>query len=233
MNQFTGLLGLQGTPWAGALAGVGQGLLAAGSGGNFGQGLTGGIQDWRQQQMQRQQMQREQEMFEFQRRKYEADQQAAAQAQQQQAAQAEAVKKWAATDPRVAPYADVLMANPSAAYDVLAKFAQPADQFKPNVEEFYVDGKKVKGYLDENRQLVKVGDEVPLYKPEGAGIQVDTNGDGVPDITIGGSGIHGKPTESNAQALFRGTLIGQAMDEIQSIADQGFPNISPGRMTWC
>lgn len=126
MNQFTGLLGLQGSPWQGALAGVGQGLLAAGSGGNFGQGLTGGIQDWRQQQMQRQQMQREQELFEFQRRKYEADQAAAAQAQQQQAAQAEAVKKWATTDPRVAPYADVLTANPSAAYDVLAKYVEPA-----------------------------------------------------------------------------------------------------------
>lgn len=72
--------------------------------------------------------------------------------------------------------------------------------------------------------------EGPRFKDQGSGIEIDTNGDGIPDISIGGGGVGGKPTESNAQALFRGTLLGQAMDEIQAVADSGFANISPGRM---
>lgn len=124
-RPFAGLLGLQGTPWAGALAGLGSGLLSAGSGGNFGQGFTGGIQNWQQQMAERQRMQQDQELFDLRRQQMEAEQQAAAITQQQKDAQAAAVKKWVTTDPRVAPYADALMANTDAAYEMLAKLSEP------------------------------------------------------------------------------------------------------------
>jgi hypothetical protein len=120
----------------------------------------------------------------------------------------------------------LMAAGPQVGFDLLGQqmFSEP-DKFKPNVEEFYVDGKKVKGYLDENRQLVRVGDEVPLYKPEGAGIQLDTNGDGVPDITIGGGGM--KPlSDATSQMTLRATMIDDAQ---KSLAEINFDNVSAGK----
>lgn len=103
--------------------------------------------------------------------------------------------------------------------------APKADKFKPNVQEFFVDGQKVKGYLDENNQLVTVGDRVPLYKPEGEGIQVDTNGDGIPDVTIGGKGM--KPmSDAASQQTLRATLID---DATKAIGEINFDNVSAGK----
>jgi hypothetical protein len=44
-------------------------------------------------------------------------------------------------------------------------FAAPKE-FKPNVEEFFENGQRVKGYLDQNGNLVKVGDSAPMFAPQ-------------------------------------------------------------------
>lgn len=49
--------------------------------------------------------------------------------------------------------------------DVLSKAPDP---FKPNVEEFYENGQRVKGYLDKDGNLVKVGDAAPMFAPQQA-----------------------------------------------------------------
>jgi hypothetical protein len=49
--------------------------------------------------------------------------------------------------------------------DVLSK---APDAFKPEVGEFYENGQRVKGYLDQQGNLVKVGDSAPLFAPQQA-----------------------------------------------------------------
>jgi hypothetical protein len=51
------------------------------------------------------------------------------------------------------------------ALGLATEFATP-EQFKPNVEEFFENGQRVKGYLDQNGNLVKVGDSAPMFAPQ-------------------------------------------------------------------
>jgi hypothetical protein len=55
------------------------------------------------------------------------------------------------------------------------------------------------------------------------GIQVDTNGDGTPDIVVGGKGMK-PPTESQAKAANQYTLLNGALDDLEKTVGEGDVN---------
>jgi hypothetical protein len=61
---------------------------------------------------------------------------------------------------------------------------------------------------------------------QSGGIQVDTNGDGTPDITVGGKGM-APPTATAGSANVRGLLIQQGLEDL---ANTNFDNVSPAKM---
>jgi hypothetical protein len=58
------------------------------------------------------------------------------------------------------------------------------------------------------------------------GIQVDTNGDGTPDITVGGKGM-APPTATAGQANVRGLLVQQGLEDIANV---DFDKVSAGKI---
>jgi hypothetical protein len=58
------------------------------------------------------------------------------------------------------------------------------------------------------------------------GIQVDTNGDGTPDITVGGKGM-AAPTATAGSANVRGLLINQGLEDLAKV---DFTKVSPSKM---
>lgn len=212
------------SPNWGAIAQILGSALAAPQG-QWAQGAQQGAQQYQGMQQQRtEQAYREQQM-EFQRQ--EAAQRTAE--LQRKAQSDEGYKTLVGNLPGLTPEqrAYYMSAGAQIGYPLLGDqlFPKQPDAFKPNVEEFYLNGQKVKGYLDQSGQLVTVGDSVPLYKPEGAGIQVDTNGDGVPDITIGGGGMKPLSGEASQQTL-RAGMIDQAT---KALGEINFDNVSAGK----
>jgi hypothetical protein len=63
-------------------------------------------------------------------------------------------------------------------------------------------------------------------KPSGGGVQVDTNGDGNPDITVGGPGMK-PPNATQATHNIKALLLSQGLDDIANV---NFANVSPAKM---
>jgi hypothetical protein len=65
------------------------------------------------------------------------------------------------------------------------------------------------------------------FKPEGAGIQVDTNGDGVPDITIGGAGMP-KLTEAQSKDTGWAARLDGAITDMAAAESSGYDPTAGG-----
>jgi hypothetical protein len=153
---------------AGGLRGVGQALMAWGSGRPelVGQAFSGGLDAFNQDQARREAQARDDELFGMQVEEHQAGK-----TERQRKLDAEAKAKAdsdAAIDRLVqagaldAAEGDAMKAGVGG----LGDFMKEPDAFKPDITEFFgPNNTKYKGYLDENGEIKKVGESAPLYEP--------------------------------------------------------------------
>lgn len=97
----------------------------------------------------------------------------------------------------------------------------PKDPEAPTIKDFYEGGKIIqKQWNPQTKAWDQVGSG-DRWKPESdnGGIQIDTNGDGVPDIVVGGK--MKPPTESQSKAANQYTLLNTALSGIEKMMGEG------------
>lgn len=205
--------------WADYALGIGLGLLG---GRNPQEGLATGLGLAQRMNSDRRAQERDDELFDFRRQQDEREtakeQRDLTTTQQQTAARNAAIDAMPNLSPELKAWAKAGGEIPNS-----VMFPQAE---RPDLTTFYEGDQQYQGYLGPDNKPVRVTANSPRWKNEtSAGIQVDTNGDGVPDITIGGAGM--KPLTGDAsQQTLRATLIDQATKDIEGI---NFDNVSPAK----
>ena len=106
--------------------------------------------------------------------------------------------------------------------------AFPDPESAPTVKDFYQGGEVIqKQWNPQIGQWEAVG-QGPRWAPksESDGIQVDYNGDGMPDLVIGGK--MKPPTEAQTKSANQFTLLGNALEDVEKNMKGG--GVSPWRM---